>query len=75
MVVGGGVVEGGGFSLHWTPAASVLSQSLMPHPSNLLIGLSLGIPMDLIEQIKEWLGVELSMIKRVRIVQLCLTVT
>ena len=61
MVVGGGVVEGGGFSLHWTPAASVLSQSLMPHPSNLLIGLSMGMPMDLIELIKEWLGVVLSM--------------
>ena len=56
MVVGGGVVEGGGFSLHWTPAASVLSQSLMPHPSNLLIGLSMGMPMDLVELIKEWLG-------------------
>ena len=55
------MVEGGGFSLHWTPAASVLSQSLMPHPSNLLIGLSMGMPKDLIELIKEWLGVVLSM--------------
>ena len=34
VVVGGGVV-GGGLGLHWTPAASVLSQSWIPHPSNL----------------------------------------
>ena len=35
VVVGGGVVDGGGLSLHWTPAASVRSQSLTPQPSNL----------------------------------------
>ena len=34
VVVGGGVV-GGGLGLHWTPAASVLSQSWIPQPSNL----------------------------------------
>ena len=33
-MVGGGVV-GGGLGLHCTPAASVLSQSWIPHPSNL----------------------------------------
>ena len=35
-VVGGGVgVVGAGLALHWTPAASVCSQSCVPQPSNL----------------------------------------